>query len=70
MEADIFYREPGRGWTKYAVRVGTRREIEETARDLLKSLREESASSLVKVVWSGGRMMMVRLQKGKEGGAG
>jgi hypothetical protein len=68
-DADIFYREPGTGWRKYCIRSGTRKEIEETARDLLKSLREESARSSVKIVWPGNRTTMVRLQSGAAKGA-
>lgn len=62
MEAAITYREGARGPIEtWAIRVGKKKEIMESARGLLDDLRKENKSSQVFVKFEGRRPMRVRL---------
>jgi|GEM_PF-1628196 len=65
-EAQIEFKDGPGPWQPWAVRVGTRSEIEKSARGLLAEIREEYPRGQVSIVDGRGKRRRVRLNGGGE----
>ena len=67
MDARIEFRDCGSDpWTLWAIRVGTREEIIESAEDLLREMREEYPGAKVQIILQNNHILTVRHKKRKE----
>lgn len=63
-EAQIEYKDGPGPWQPWAVRVGTKAEIEKSARDLLEDIKAEYSRGQVSIVDGRGKRRRVRLNGG------